>query len=80
MSEHEEKKVVAEASSAVEGAIVHTGSAVEPDEDEAPPRLDHPPLRDTGNGPSVSYEEALLEEFYGAPDADGVYGKGATNG
>lgn len=50
------------------------------DGDEAPPQLDHPQLRDTGNGPSVSYEEALLAEFYGPPDGAGVYGKGATNG
>jgi hypothetical protein len=32
------------------------------------------PLRETGNGPSVSYEPELLEQFYGKPNADGVYG------
>lgn len=31
-------------------------------------------LRDTVNGPDVSYEEALLREFYGEPDENGVYG------
>lgn len=31
-------------------------------------------LKDTGNGPTVSYEEALLRQFYGEPDEDGVYG------
>lgn len=45
-------------------------------EEEAPPQLDHPALRETGNGPNVSYEEALLREVYGEPDADGVYGAG----
>lgn len=50
------------------------------EEEEEVPVLDHPRLKDTGNGPSVSYEEALLRQFYGEPDADGVYGKGATNG
>lgn len=43
--------------------------------EEAPPQLDHPALRETGNGPEVSYEEALLQEFYGDPDEDGVYGR-----
>ena len=30
-------------------------------------------LRDTGNGPTVSYEEALLRECFGEPDEEGVY-------
>jgi hypothetical protein len=38
------------------------------------PMLDHPPLRDTGNGPDVSYEEDLLREWFGEPDENGVYG------
>lgn len=42
-------------------------------EDEAPPQLDHPQLRETGNGPTVSYEEALLEQYFGEPDENGVY-------
>jgi hypothetical protein len=33
--------------------------------EEAPPQLDHPQLRETGNGPTVSYEDALLAQFYG---------------
>jgi hypothetical protein len=37
-------------------------------------RLDHPKLRDTGNGPNVSYEEVLLREYFGEPDENGVYG------
>lgn len=36
--------------------------------------LDHPVLPETGNGPTVSYEEGALEALYGPPDADGVYG------
>lgn len=31
-------------------------------------------LRETGNGPNVSYEEALLRQYFGEPDSDGVYG------
>ncbi|WP_432112879.1 hypothetical protein [Streptomyces sp. S1] len=30
-------------------------------------------LRETGNGPTVSYEEALLREYFGEPDENGVY-------
>ncbi len=44
------------------------------EEETKPPQLDHPPLRDTGNGPTVSYEEALLEQQFGEADDDGVYG------
>lgn len=44
-----------------------------------PTQLDHPRLKDTGNGPDVSYEEAALEALYGPPDADGVYGKGGDD-
>ncbi|MFF5973754.1 hypothetical protein ACFY7C_19715 [Streptomyces sp. NPDC012769] len=36
-------------------------------------------LRETGNGPTVSYEEALLRKYFGEPDADGVYGKGGDD-
>ncbi|MFD4474718.1 hypothetical protein ACFWPU_01175 [Streptomyces sp. NPDC058471] len=36
-------------------------------------------LRETGNGPNVSYEEGVLREFFGEPDSDGVYGKGGDN-
>ncbi|GGR52128.1 hypothetical protein [Streptomyces roseolus] len=39
---------------------------------EEPPVVDHR-LRETGNGPTVSYEEGLLREIYGEPDAEGVY-------
>lgn len=38
-------------------------------EEEAPEQR----LRETGNGPTVSYEEALLREYFGEPD-EGVYG------
>jgi hypothetical protein len=37
------------------------------------PQLDHPRLRDTGNGVQLSYEEDLLREYFGEPDEDGVY-------
>lgn len=37
------------------------------------PQLDHPALRDTDNTPTSSYEEALLQEYFGDP-IDGVYG------
>ena len=30
-------------------------------------------LRETGNGPSISYEESLLREYFGEPDDNGVY-------
>lgn len=30
-------------------------------------------LRETGNGPTISYEEALLLEYFGEPDEEGVY-------
>lgn len=43
-----------------------------------PPVVDHR-LRETGNGPEVNYEEALLREYFGEPDADGVYGKGGDD-
>lgn len=46
-----------------------------------PPRNDGPApekLRDTGNGPTVSYEEALLQQEFGDADDDGVYGKSAA--
>lgn len=36
--------------------------------------IDHPKLRETGNEPTVSYEEALLREQFGEADDDGVYG------
>lgn len=48
------------------------------EEEEALP-TEHAKLIDTGNGPTVSYEESLLGEFYGKPDEDGVYGKGADD-
>jgi hypothetical protein len=41
--------------------------------EEAPPQLDHPDLKETGNGPTSSYEEALLKAYFGDP-VDGVYG------
>lgn len=41
---------------------------------EIPPQT----LRETGNGPSISYEEALLRQYFGEPDEDGVYGKCPT--
>ena len=41
--------------------------------EEEPPQLTHPALKDTGNGPTSSYEEALLREYFG-DDVDGVYG------
>ena len=49
-----------------------------PETVEFPPPPGHPALKDTGNGPDVSYEEAALEALYGPPDADGVYGKGGA--
>jgi len=36
-------------------------------------------LRETVNGPEVSYEEELLRQYFGDPDADGVYGRGGDN-
>jgi hypothetical protein len=36
--------------------------------------LQHPEPRETGNGPNVSYEEALLEKYFGPADENGVYG------
>lgn len=41
-------------------------------DDEEPEVVDHR-LRETGNGPTVSYEEALLREYFGEPDEEGVY-------
>lgn len=41
------------------------------EEVEVPPEA----LRETGNGPTVSYEETLLRKYFGDPDGDGVYGK-----
>lgn len=32
-------------------------------------------LRDTGNGPTVSYEEEALRALYGEPDENGFYGR-----
>lgn len=49
--------------------MVATSSEVK----KPPQVLDHPKLRETGNGASVSYEEALLREYFGEPDEDGVY-------
>lgn len=46
----------------------------EADEELLPPEGHK--LRETGNGPTVSYEEALLREYFGEPDGDGVYGRG----
>lgn len=34
-------------------------------------RLEHPVLRDTGNGPTVSYENELLAQVYGASKGEG---------
>ena len=65
-----------DSAASAENPMVKTESAA--DEAETPAQLDHPRLKDTGNGPSVSYEEAALEALYGPPDADGVYGKGAA--
>jgi hypothetical protein len=42
--------------------------------DDVPPQLDHPALRDTDSTPTSSYEEALLREYFGEPDDNGVYG------
>ena len=42
---------------------------------EPEPEPAHDPLRETGNGPSVSYETAKLEQVYGKPDSNGVYGR-----
>lgn len=44
---------------------------IEPEEELLPP--DGHKLRETGNGPTVSYEEALLREYFGEPDGEGVY-------
>jgi hypothetical protein len=35
---------------------------------------DGPDLRDTDNSPRTSYEEALLREYFGEPNENGVYG------
>lgn len=40
--------------------------------EEEPEVVDHR-LRETGNGPTISYEEALLQEYFGAADDEGVY-------
>jgi hypothetical protein len=37
---------------------------------EVPPEA----LRETGNGPDLSYEEAALEALFGPADENGVYG------
>lgn len=49
-----------------EGAAGTTGG----DEDQDQAAL----VRDTGNGPTEEDELEVLEELYGPPDADGVYG------
>ncbi len=51
-------------------AMVNTTDGDEEKEQSAPPQT----LTDTGNGPSVSYEEALLEQYFGKADEKGVYG------
>lgn len=38
------------------------------------PVLEHPRLRETGNGANVSYEEGVLRQYFGEPDENGVYG------
>lgn len=38
---------------------------------DEPPVVDHR-LRETGNGPTISYEETLLREYFGEAD-EGVY-------
>lgn len=43
-------------------------------DDFEPPVVDHR-LRETGNGPTISYEEALLLEYFGEAADDGVYGR-----
>lgn len=43
-----------------------------PDEKEVMEPLPEVRLRETGNGPTTSYEEALLREYFGEPD-EGVY-------
>ncbi|MFE6223040.1 hypothetical protein [Streptomyces sp. NPDC057854] len=53
---------------AQEGLIVATP---ETEADLVPPSGHR--LRETGNGATVSYEEALLREIYGEPDENGVY-------
>lgn len=40
--------------------------------EEEPEVVDHR-LRETGNGPTISYEESLLREYFGDPDDEGVY-------
>lgn len=59
----------ANAGTSAENPMVATSSEVK----KPPQVLDHPKLRETGNGASVSYEEALLREYFGEPDEDGVY-------
>lgn len=53
-------------------AMVST-SEPEVEEELDAPRQGHW-LTDTGNGPLVSYEEALLKQYFGEPDEKGVYG------
>jgi hypothetical protein len=59
--------------------VVAKPEAEEYDYPDGPAQLPHPDLRDTGNEANISYEEAALRELYGEPDADGVYGKGASD-
>lgn len=63
----------AKSAASASSPMVVTNSA-EAQEEEAPPQLDHPVLRDTDNSPTSSYEEALLRQYYGDPDENGVYG------
>lgn len=43
-----------------------------PKDDCQPEVVDHR-LRETGNGPTISYEETLLLEYFGEADGEGVY-------
>lgn len=58
--------------SVVEAVQANDWSFLEASEPEEPEVVDNR-LRETGNGPTISYEEALLLEYFGEPDEEGVY-------
>lgn len=66
----------ASANNAMVKAVDATPEEVAPEPSLTTPNyLDASQLRETGNSPDVSYEEAALEALFGPPDADGVYGR-----